>query len=74
MFLDPGLSESGHKVRFPVARYHHCRSEQKKRNEAAPPTEGQGQEGKLNMSDAVSRVSVEIEGKEISFETGKLAK
>src|SRR6201981_488025 len=26
------------------------------------------------MSDAVSRVSVEIEGKEISFETGKLAK
>src|SRR5205807_2804932 len=33
-----------------------------------------GQEGKLNMSDAVTRVSVEIEGKEISFETGKLAK
>jgi polyribonucleotide nucleotidyltransferase len=29
---------------------------------------------KLNMSDAVTRVSVEIEGKEISFETGKLAK
>src|ERR1700744_6453157 len=26
------------------------------------------------MSDAVTRVSVEIEGKEISFETGKLAK
>src|ERR1700733_7110192 len=26
------------------------------------------------MSDAVKRVSVEIEGKEISFETGKLAK
>src|ERR1700761_7752365 len=26
------------------------------------------------MSDAVSRVSVEIEGKQISFETGKLAK
>ncbi len=26
------------------------------------------------MSDAVSRVSVEVEGKEISFETGKLAK
>ena len=29
---------------------------------------------KLNMSDAVTRLSVEIEGKEISFETGKLAK
>jgi polyribonucleotide nucleotidyltransferase len=29
---------------------------------------------KLNMSDAVTRVSVEIEGREISFETGKLAK
>jgi polyribonucleotide nucleotidyltransferase len=28
----------------------------------------------LHMSDAVTRVSVEIEGKEISFETGKLAK
>src|SRR5205807_4832018 len=28
----------------------------------------------LNMSVAVTRVSVEIEGKEISFETGKLAK
>ncbi len=26
------------------------------------------------MSDAVTRVSAEIEGKEISFETGKLAK
>ena len=26
------------------------------------------------MSDAVTRVSVEIAGKEISFETGKLAK
>ena len=26
------------------------------------------------MSDAVSRVSVEVAGKEISFETGKLAK
>src|SRR5471030_3363251 len=26
------------------------------------------------MSDAITRVSVEIEGKEISFETGKLAK
>src|SRR5205807_9145174 len=33
-----------------------------------------GEEGKLNMSDAVTRVSVEIAGKEISFETGKLAK
>jgi len=28
----------------------------------------------LNTSDAVTRVSLEIEGKEISFETGKLAK
>ena len=28
----------------------------------------------LNMSDAVTRVTVEISGKEISFETGKLAK
>ncbi len=28
----------------------------------------------MNMSDAVTRVAVEIEGKEISFETGKLAK
>src|SRR5438067_7073262 len=33
-----------------------------------------GAEGKLNMSEGVSRVSVEVEGKEISFETGKLAK
>ena len=33
-----------------------------------------GAEGKLNMSDAVKRVTVEIAGKEISFETGKLAK
>ena len=30
--------------------------------------------GGLNMSDAVTRVTVEISGKEISFETGKLAK
>ena len=36
---------------------------------------GGADEGKPNMSDAaVTRVSVEIEGKEISFETGKLAK
>ncbi|MBV9681281.1 MAG: polyribonucleotide nucleotidyltransferase [Solirubrobacterales bacterium] len=28
----------------------------------------------MNTSDAVTRVSVEVEGKEISFETGKLAK
>ncbi len=28
----------------------------------------------MNMSDAVTRVSVEVEGQEISFETGKLAK
>ncbi len=40
----------------------------------APPTERRRYEGKLNMSDAVTRVSVEIAGKEISFETGKLAK
>ena len=38
-----------------------------------PPTEGRSRR-ELNMSDAVTRVSVEIEGKEISFETGKLAK
>jgi polyribonucleotide nucleotidyltransferase len=37
-------------------------------------TEGRSKEGKLNMSDAVTRVSVEIEGNQISFETGKLAK
>ena len=43
------------------------------RTRSTPPTEGRsGRE--LNMSDAVTRVSVEIEGKEISFETGKLAK
>src|SRR5205807_1678636 len=36
------------------------------------PNGGAGR--KLNMSDAVTRVSVEIEGDEISFETGKLAK
>src|SRR5438067_9486613 len=33
-----------------------------------------GAEGKLNMSEGTTRVSVEIEGQEISFETGKLAK
>src|SRR5439155_3235782 len=36
------------------------------------PKGGAGRE--LNMSDAVKRVSVEVEGNEISFETGKLAK
>src|ERR1700761_9146646 len=41
--------------------------------ETTPPTEGRSRR-ELNMSDAVTRVSVEIEGKEISFETGKLAK
>jgi polyribonucleotide nucleotidyltransferase len=43
-------------------------------NEETPPTEGRRERRELNMSDAVTRVSVEIEGKEISFETGKLAK
>src|SRR5947199_4723180 len=33
-----------------------------------------GAEGKRNMPDDVARVAVEIEGREISFETGKLAK
>src|SRR5256884_6284083 len=33
-----------------------------------------GAEGKLNMPDDVTRVAVEVEGREISFETGKLAK
>ena len=43
------------------------------RTRRTPPTEGRGRR-ELNMSDAVTRVSVEIEGTEISFETGKLAK
>src|SRR3954471_8255154 len=41
---------------------------------SAPPTEGRRKKGIEYMSDAVTRVSVEVEGKEISFETGKLAK
>src|SRR5665213_443683 len=45
---------------------------QKKRRRT-PPTEGRSRR-ELNMSDAVTRVSVEIQGTEISFETGKLAK
>ena len=40
---------------------------------STPPTEGRSRR-ELNMSDAVTRVTVEIAGKEISFETGKLAK
>src|ERR1700753_4116772 len=45
-----------------------------KRNEALRRPKGGERRRELNMSDAVTRVSVEIEGKEISFETGKLAK
>src|SRR5213080_3387073 len=33
-----------------------------------------GREGNTHMSDAVKRVSAEISGSEISFETGKMAK
>src|SRR5581483_10619144 len=57
----------------PLARYHRLRSEQIQRNEALRRPKG-GARRELNMSDAESRVSVEIEGNEISFETGKLAK
>src|SRR3989440_11176650 len=54
-------------------RYHHQRSEPRDNaDELRLPNGGAGR--KLNMSDAVTRVSVEIEGDEISFETGKLAK
>src|SRR5438876_6294960 len=47
----------------------------KKENEESLrlPNGGAGRK-KMNMSDAVTRVSVEIAGGEISFETGKLAK
>src|SRR6201992_3520886 len=45
-----------------------------KRNEALRRPKGGERRRELNMSDAVTRVSVEVEGKEISFETGKLAK
>src|SRR6202161_1682421 len=44
-----------------------------KRNEALRRPKG-GARREFNMSDAVTRVSVEIAGKEISLETGKLAK
>src|SRR5437763_11269373 len=55
------------------ARYHRQRSEPRENaDELRLPNGGAGR--KLNMSDAVTRVSVEIEGDEISFETGKLAK
>src|SRR2546421_12981704 len=54
-------------------RYHHQRSEPRDNaDELRLPNGGAGR--KLNMSDAVTLVSVEIEGEEISFETGKLAK
>src|SRR5947208_3054055 len=46
----------------------------KREKRSAPPTEGRRKKGITYMSDAVTRVSVEVEGKEISFETGKLAK
>src|SRR5437016_8925499 len=46
--------------------------EEEKRS--TPPTEGRSKKGTEYMSDAVTRVAVEIEGTEVSFETGKLAK
>jgi polyribonucleotide nucleotidyltransferase len=39
-----------------------------------PPTEGRHHERQKNMSSDVTRVSVEISGEEISFETGRMAK
>src|SRR6201995_2961039 len=50
-----------------------ARSE-KEESQEPPPTEGRSRR-ELHMSDAaVTRVSIEIAGKEISFETGKMAK
>src|SRR4051794_15377111 len=40
----------------------------------SPPTEGWAQEGKHMSDDSITRVSVEIAGSEITFETGKMAK
>ena len=42
-------------------------------NDAGEPTAGQGKAAHMS-SDTVTTVSVEIAGKEISFETGKMAK
>src|SRR5437660_11565127 len=44
-----------------------------RKNMSTSPTERRSRK-ELNMSDAITRVAVEIEGREISFETGKLAK
>src|SRR6478735_8091910 len=40
----------------------------------SPPTEGWAQEGRHMSDDAVTTVTVEIAGTEITFETGKMAK
>ena len=45
---------------------------EKKRN--GPPTDGRNRKAVNMSSDAVTRVSVEIAGSEISFETGRMAK
>src|ERR1700753_3475622 len=45
-----------------------------KRNEALRRPKGGERRRELNMSDAPTRVSVEIAGNEISFETGRMAK
>src|SRR5579859_881289 len=64
-------SETGKR---PRSRYHRLRSESRDRETRRPRRPKGGARRELNMSDAVKRVAVEIEGKEISFETGKLAK
>src|SRR5271167_4416583 len=48
-------------------------SEQEKQ-ENGPPTDGRNRKAVNMSSDSVTRVSVEIAGSEISFETGKMAK
>src|SRR5579859_1633272 len=64
-------SETGKR---PRSRYHRLRSESRDRETRRPRRPKGEVRGELNMSDAVTRVSVEIQGTEISFETGKLAK
>jgi polyribonucleotide nucleotidyltransferase len=61
-----------HGLFAPLAATIMCSSELGKKELSAYRTAEQRRE--LNMSDAVTRVAVEIEGDEISFETGKLAK
>jgi polyribonucleotide nucleotidyltransferase len=48
------------------------RSETRKEN--GPPTDGRNRKAVNMSSDAITRVSVEIAGSEISFETGRMAK